>query len=171
MVSGRSDADIHRISKIDPWFLAKLRRIVDAESTLMRGRQLDELDASTLLEIKQLGFSDRQIAWCTGTDELSVRSHRHKLDVRAVFKTVDTCAAEFASTTPYHYSTYERPLQKLQADGTLITLPSATEVSRKSDQRKMMILGGGPNRIGQGIEFDYCCCHASFSAQSKASPP
>ncbi len=83
-----------------------------------------------------------------------------------MFKTVDTCAAEFASTTPYHYSTYERPLQKLQADGTLITLPSATEVSRNSDQRKMMILGG-PNRIGQGIEFDYCCCHASFSAQEQ----
>jgi carbamoyl-phosphate synthase large subunit len=167
MVSGRSDADIHRISNIDPWFLAKLRRIVDAESNLMRGRQLDELDAATLLKIKQLGFSDRQIAWCTGTDELSVRSHRHELDVRAVFKTVDTCAAEFASTTPYHYSTYERPLQQLQSDGSLITLPSATEVSRKSDQRKMMILGGGPNRIGQGIEFDYCCCHASFSAQEQ----
>ena len=167
MVRGRSDADIHRISKIDPWFLAKLRRIVDAESNLMRGRQLEELDAATLLEVKQLGFSDRQIAWCTGTDELSVRSYRHKLDVRAVFKTVDTCAAEFASTTPYHYSTYERPLQQLQSDGTLITLPSATEVSSSGDKRKMMILGGGPNRIGQGIEFDYCCCHASFSAQEQ----
>jgi carbamoyl-phosphate synthase large subunit len=167
MVSGRSDADIHRISKIDPWFLAKLRRIVDAESNLMRGRQLEELDAATLLEVKQLGFSDRQIAWCTGTDELSVRFYRHKLDVRAVFKTVDTCAAEFASTTPYHYSTYERPLQQLQSDGTLITLPSATEVSSSGDKRKMMILGGGPNRIGQGIEFDYCCCHASFSAQEQ----
>jgi carbamoyl-phosphate synthase large subunit len=167
MVSGRSDADIHRISKIDPWFLAKLRRIVDAESNLMRGRQLEELDAATLLEVKQLGFSDRQIAWCTGTDELSVRAYRHKLDVRAVFKTVDTCAAEFASTTPYHYSTYERPLQQLQSDGTLITLPSATEVNSSGDKRKMMILGGGPNRIGQGIEFDYCCCHASFSAQEQ----
>jgi carbamoyl-phosphate synthase large subunit len=133
----------------------------------MRGRQLEELDAATLLEVKQLGFSDRQIAWCTGTDELSVRSYRHKLDVRAVFKTVDTCAAEFASTTPYHYSTYERPLQQLQSDGTLITLPSATEVSSSGDKRKMMILGGGPNRIGQGIEFDYCCCHASFSAQEQ----
>ena len=84
-----------------------------------------------------------------------------------MFKTVDTCAAEFASTTPYHYSTYERPLQQLQADGTLITLPSATEVSSSGDKRKMMILGGGPNRIGQGIEFDYCCCHASFSAQEQ----
>jgi carbamoyl-phosphate synthase large subunit len=84
-----------------------------------------------------------------------------------VFKTVDTCAAEFASTTPYHYSTYERPLQQLQSDGTLITLPSATEVSSSGDKRKMMILGGGPNRIGQGIEFDYCCCHASFSAQEQ----
>jgi carbamoyl-phosphate synthase large subunit len=84
-----------------------------------------------------------------------------------VFKTVDTCAAEFASTTPYHYSTYERPIQQLQTDGTLITLPSATEVSSSGDKRKMMILGGGPNRIGQGIEFDYCCCHASFSAQEQ----
>jgi carbamoyl-phosphate synthase large subunit len=133
----------------------------------MRGRQLEELDAATLLEVKQLGFSDRQIAWCTGTDELSVRAYRHKLDVRAVFKTVDTCAAEFASTTPYHYSTYERPLQQLQSDGTLIPLPSATEVNSSGDKRKMMILGGGPNRIGQGIEFDYCCCHASFSAQEQ----
>jgi carbamoyl-phosphate synthase large subunit len=84
-----------------------------------------------------------------------------------VFKTVDTCAAEFASTTPYHYSTYERPLQQLQSDGTLIPLPSATEVNSSGDKRKMMILGGGPNRIGQGIEFDYCCCHASFSAQEQ----
>ena len=97
-----------------------------------------------------------------------MRSHRHALRVRAVFKTVDTCAAEFASTTPYHYSTYERPLQRLEADGTLTTLPAANEVgAAASDKRKMMILGGGPNRIGQGIEFDYCCCHASFAAQEQ----
>ena len=96
-----------------------------------------------------------------------MRQHRHGLGIRAVFKTVDTCAAEFASTTPYHYSTYERPLQRLDADGTLTTLPPANEVERSETERKVMILGGGPNRIGQGIEFDYCCCHASFAAQEQ----
>ena len=161
-------SEIHRISSIDPWFLAKLRRIVDAEQALLQGRQLAQLNADQLLTLKQLGFSDRQIAWSTGTNELEVRSHRQALGVRAVFKTVDTCAAEFASTTPYHYSTYERPLQRLEADGTLTTLPAANEVgAAASDKRKMMILGGGPNRIGQGIEFDYCCCHASFAAQEQ----
>ncbi len=167
MLRGRSDEDIHRISSIDPWFLAKLRRIVEAEQNLLGGQQLDQLTADSLLELKQLGFSDRQIAWCTNSEELAVRQHRHGLGIRAVFKTVDTCAAEFASTTPYHYSTYERPLQRLDADGTLTTLPPANEVKRSETERKVMILGGGPNRIGQGIEFDYCCCHASFAAQEQ----
>ena len=165
MVRGRSNAQIQRISSIDPWFLAKLRRIVDAEQELLKGRQLSDLSAPELLELKQLGFSDRQIAWQTGSDELSVRRHRHGLGIRAVFKTVDTCAAEFASTTPYHYSTYERPLQQLNSDGSLTTLKPESEVSLSNSGRKVMILGGGPNRIGQGIEFDYCCCHASFAAQ------
>ena len=167
MLRGRSDEDIHRISSIDPWFLAKLRRIIEAEQGLLQGRQLQQLDAATLLELKQLGFSDRQIAWHTNTDELTVRHHRHGLGIRAVFKTVDTCAAEFASTTPYHYSTYERPLQRLEADGSLTTLAADNEVKRADSRRKVMILGGGPNRIGQGIEFDYCCCHASFVAQDQ----
>ena len=167
MLRGRSDEDIHRISSIDPWFLAKLRRIVEAEQNLLRDQQLDQLTAESLLELKQLGFSDRQIAWCTNSEELAVRQHRHGLGIRAVFKTVDTCAAEFASTTPYHYSTYERPLQRLIADGTLTTLPPSNEVERSETERKIMILGGGPNRIGQGIEFDYCCCHASFAAQEQ----
>ena len=167
MLRGRSDEDIHRISSIDPWFLAKLRRIIEAEQGLLQGRQLQQLDAATLLELKQLGFSDRQIAWHTNTDELTVRHHRHGLGIRAVFKTVDTCAAEFASTTPYHYSTYERPLQRLEADGSLTTLAADNEVKRADSRRKVMILGGGPNRIGQGIEFDYCCCHASFAAQDQ----
>ena len=167
MLRGRSDEDIHRISSIDPWFLAKLRRIIEAEQSLLQGRQLQQLDAATLLELKQLGFSDRQIAWHTNTDELTVRHHRHGLGIRAVFKTVDTCAAEFASTTPYHYSTYERPLQRLEADGSLTTLAADNEVKRADSRRKVMILGGGPNRIGQGIEFDYCCCHASFAAQDQ----
>ena len=167
MLRGRSDEDIHRISSIDPWFLAKLRRIIEAEQGLLQGRQLQQLDAATLLKLKQLGFSDRQIAWHTNNDELTVRQHRHGLGIRAVFKTVDTCAAEFASTTPYHYSTYERPLQRLEADGSLTTLAADNEVKRADSRRKVMILGGGPNRIGQGIEFDYCCCHASFAAQDQ----
>jgi carbamoyl-phosphate synthase large subunit len=166
MVAGYSDADIHRISAIDPWFLAKLRRIIDAETRLLRGRSLTDLEAPALLELKQLGFSDRQIAWATGSRELEVRSHRQGLGISAVFKTVDTCAAEFASTTPYHYATYERPLERLRDDGSLEILPPESEVQPET-RRKVMILGGGPNRIGQGIEFDYCCVHASFALQAE----
>ena len=166
MVAGYSDADIHRISAIDPWFLAKLRRILAAEQRHLHGRQLTDLDAETLLELKQLGFSDRQIGWATGSHELEVRSRRQGLGVSAVFKTVDTCASEFASTTPYHYATYERPLQRLNPDGSLTLIPPETEVQPES-RAKVMILGGGPNRIGQGIEFDYCCVHASFALQAE----
>ena len=166
MVAGYTDADIHRIAAIDPWFLAKLRRIIDAETRLLRGRSLPDLDAPALLELKQLGFSDRQIAWATGSRELEVRSYRQGLGISAVFKTVDTCAAEFASTTPYHYATYERPLERLRDDGSLEILPPESEVQPET-RRKVMILGGGPNRIGQGIEFDYCCVHASFALQAE----
>ncbi|MCP9851189.1 carbamoyl-phosphate synthase large subunit [Cyanobium sp. Morenito 9A2] len=166
MVAGRSDADIHQLSAIDPWFLAKLRHIVEAQERLLSGRSLEQLSSEALLELKQLGFSDRQIAWATGSDELSVRRVRQGLGVNAVFKTVDTCAAEFASSTPYHYATYERPLQRLGADGALTLLPPENEVQPES-RRKVMILGGGPNRIGQGIEFDYCCVHASFALQDE----
>ena len=166
MVAGYSDADIHRISAIDPWFLAKLRRILEAEQRLLIGRQLQDLDAEALLELKQLGFSDRQIAWATGSQELQVRSHRQGLGISAVFKTVDTCASEFASTTPYHYATYERPLERLNPDGSLTLIPPETEVQPET-RPKVMILGGGPNRIGQGIEFDYCCVHASFALQAE----
>jgi carbamoyl-phosphate synthase large subunit len=166
MLAGRSDDDIHQLSAIDPWFLAKLRRILEAEQRLLLGRQLAELEAPGLLELKQLGFSDRQLAWATGSQELEVRRHRQALGVNAVFKTVDTCAAEFASSTPYHYSTYERPLERLNAAGGLEMVPPENEVQPES-RRKVMILGGGPNRIGQGIEFDYCCCHASFALQAE----
>ncbi len=162
MVAGLSDAEIHNLSAIDPWFLAKLRRIVAAETRLLRGRQLADLDAVALLELKQLGFSDRQIAWATGSHELDVRLYRQGLGVNVVFKTVDTCAAEFASSTPYHYASYERPLERITADGSLEQIAPENEVQPES-RRKVMILGGGPNRIGQGIEFDYCCVHASFA--------
>ena len=113
MLQGRTDDELHRISGIDPWFLAKLRRLIEAEHQLLTGRSLEHLNAEELLQLKQLGFSDRQIAWATDSTELAVRDRRQTLGVVPVFKTVDTCAAEFASTTPYHYSTYERPLQKL----------------------------------------------------------
>jgi carbamoyl-phosphate synthase large subunit len=166
MVNGYSDADIHRISAIDVWFLAKLRRIIEAEARLLQGRSLGELDAEALLELKQLGFADRQIAWATGSQELAVRAHRQGLGISAVFKTVDTCAAEFASSTPYHYATYERPLERINADGSIETIAPESEV-QPEDRRKVMILGGGPNRIGQGIEFDYCCVHASFALQAE----
>ena len=166
MVAGYSDADIHRISAIDPWFLAKLRRILEAQQRLLSGRQLADLEAEALLELKQLGFSDRQIAWATGSHELEVRNRRQGLGISAVFKTVDTCASEFASTTPYHYATYEQPLQRLNPDGSLTLIPPETEVQPEA-RPKVMILGGGPNRIGQGIEFDYCCVHASFALQAE----
>jgi len=164
MVAGRSDQEIYQLSAIDPWFLAKLRGLVQAEQRLLKGRSLEQLDGNALLELKQLGFSDRQIAWATGAGELAVRRHRQALGVNVLFKTVDTCAAEFASRTPYHYATYERALQRLDGEGRLQPLPPAGEV-QPEERRKVMILGGGPNRIGQGIEFDYCCCHASFALQ------
>ena len=166
LLRGRSIEQVHALSAIDPWFLAKLAAMLHREQALLQGRSLEELDAEAMLELKQLGYSDRQIAWCTGSDELAIRAHRQGLGINAVFKTVDTCAAEFASTTPYHYSSYERPVEQLNAAGQLEVLAPQTEVAPES-RRKVMILGGGPNRIGQGIEFDYCCCHASFALQDE----
>ena len=166
LLRGRSIEQVHALSAIDPWFLAKLAALLQREQALLQGRSLHELDAETLLELKQLGYSDRQIAWCTSSDELAVRAHRQGLGINAVFKTVDTCAAEFASTTPYHYSSYERPVERLNAAGQLEVMAPQSEVAPES-RRKVMILGGGPNRIGQGIEFDYCCCHASFALQDE----
>ena len=166
LLRGRSIEQVHALSAIDPWFLAKFSALLQREAALLRGRSLTDLDAHALLELKQLGYSDRQIAWCTSSDELAVRAHRQGLGINAVFKTVDTCAAEFASTTPYHYSSYERPVERLNADGQLEALAEQSEVAPET-RRKVMILGGGPNRIGQGIEFDYCCCHASFALQDE----
>ena len=164
MIKGRTDDQIHSVSRIDPWFLAKLRHLIETEQSLLQGRALEELSAVDFLKLKQLGYSDQQIAYGTQSDQFAVRARRQTLGIIPVFKTVDTCAAEFASTTPYHYSTYERPLQRLTPAGQLLKLDPQTEVL-PDQRRKVMILGGGPNRIGQGIEFDYCCCHASFAAQ------
>jgi len=166
MLAGMTDDHIYELSHIDPWFLAKLRGLIDAESELLKDRTLEDLDEPALLKLKMLGYSDRQIAWFVDSKELDVRERRDQLGVTPVFKTVDTCAAEFASSTPYHYSTYERPLFRLKSNGQLHPMAPSTEVAVET-RPKLMILGGGPNRIGQGIEFDYCCCHASFSAQDQ----
>ena len=131
---------------IDPFFVNRMADIVAVQEGL-RGVPLADIDADAMLVAKQFGLSDVQIAYLTGSDELSVRAHRKELGVVPVFKTVDTCAAEFASETEYHYKTYER---------------GGSEVRPKT-KRRAMILGAGPNRIGQGIEFDYCCVHASYA--------
>ncbi|WP_457573958.1 carbamoyl-phosphate synthase large subunit [Desulfolithobacter sp.] len=144
----RRDMDlerIHELTHIDPWFLTNLRDIVEAGKQLLN-KGFTDLDRDTLYEAKQLGFSDVQLAHITGTSEDDIRQLRKEKGVEPVYKLVDTCAAEFESYTPYYYSTYE------QEDEARIT-----------DRKKIMILGGGPNRIGQGIEFDYCCVHASFA--------
>ena len=147
---GTSPEQVHQSCKIDPWFIGRIKAIVDMEARIKEDGLPPE--AETLRFLKSMGFSDARLAKLTGSDEASVTTYRHGLDVRPVFKRIDTCAAEFASPTPYMYSTYERPFAGV--------LRSEADVS---DARKVVILGGGPNRIGQGIEFDYCCCHAAFA--------
>ena len=135
------------LSRIDPWFAAQIEELVDIESTLRRAR-LGELDASDFLSLKRKGFSDRRLAALLGTAESEIRVRRHTLGVRPVFKRVDSCAAEFRSSTAYLYSTYEEECEAAPAD-----------------RAKIMVLGGGPNRIGQGIEFDYCCVQAALAVR------
>jgi carbamoyl-phosphate synthase large subunit len=145
MQMGMSIDEIYELTNIDPWFLDKLQELLETSKRLKR-TTLDTITRDQMYAIKRQGFSDRQIAYATKTTEDEVRAHRKSLRVIPVFKTVDTCAAEFEALTPYYYSTYEEETEVLP-----------------SDKPKVMILGGGPNRIGQGIEFDYCCCHASFA--------
>ena len=142
---GFSLDEVHDLTKIDPWFLAQIKEIVDIELALEQ-RTLADLDAATLLQLKRRGFSDRRLAFLLDTVEGEVRKLRHQFNVRPVYKRVDTCAAEFATHTAYLYSTYE---QECEAEPT--------------DRKKIMVIGGGPNRIGQGIEFDYCCVHAALA--------
>ena len=150
MREGLNDEDIARVTRFDPWFLARMREIVDAEAAI-RANGLPR-DADGLRGLKMLGFSDARLATLTGRDEADIRRSRRAAGVNPVFKRIDTCAAEFEAQTPYMYSTYESPAM------------GAPECeSRPTDRRKVVILGGGPNRIGQGIEFDYCCCHACFA--------
>jgi carbamoyl-phosphate synthase large subunit len=147
---GFSDEEIHEACKVDPWFLSQVRGIVDAE-TEIRAKGLPKT-AGIFRRLKAMGFSDARLGKLTNHSADEVAKRRRALDVRPVFKRIDTCAAEFASPTAYMYSTYEAPF----AGG-------AANEATPSDRKKVVILGGGPNRIGQGIEFDYCCCHAAFA--------
>ena len=150
MREGLSDDEIHAATAFDPWFLARIREIIDAEADIRKnGLPTNE---HALRKIKMLGFTDARLATLTGRDEDNVRRARQNLGVVAQFKRIDTCAAEFEAQTPYMYSTYEAPIM-----GT----PECE--ARPSERKKVVILGGGPNRIGQGIEFDYCCCHACYA--------
>ena len=177
---GFTVAEVHAIAKYDPWFLERIAEIIEAEEEVCRGGLPQ--DAAGMRRLKSMGFSDKRLAWLAlksanlhggmdrsiarssgliheavaamtgGVTEEEVRKHRHKLGVRPVFKRIDTCAAEFEAKTPYMYSSYEAP-----------SFGEPENEAMPSDRRKIVILGGGPNRIGQGIEFDYCCCHACFA--------
>ena len=155
---GWSVEQVHESSKIDPWFLSRIADMVAVECGL-RGRHLEELDAPAMRLAKQYGLSDAQIAHLVGTQEAVVRAYRKGLGVVPTFKTVDTCAAEFRGLTEYHYKTYEEPYR---ASGETLARVADNEIP-PVDKPKAMILGAGPNRIGQGIEFDYCCVHASYA--------
>jgi carbamoyl-phosphate synthase large subunit len=147
---GASDELIHNACRIDPWFLAEIRGLIEAEAEVAaKGLPVT---AAPFRRLKAMGFSDIRLGKLTGTPAETVKEKRRKLGVRPVFKRIDTCAAEFASPTAYMYSTYETSFAGRMADE-----------ARPSDKKKVVILGGGPNRIGQGIEFDYCCCHACFA--------
>jgi carbamoyl-phosphate synthase large subunit len=142
---GMTVEEVFSISSIDHWFLVQIKDLIDREQAL-RGKQIADLDKNALLKLKRSGFSDRRLATLLNTDQHAVRAYRQALQVRPVYKRVDTCAAEFATNTAYMYSTYEEECE-----------------AAPTNKKKIMILGGGPNRIGQGIEFDYCCVHAAFA--------
>ena len=148
-LAGFSTEEIHEISSIDPWFLDNIQEIVEAELSY-RASPSTLSDRSTLRSAKKLGFSDRQLAEITGTTEDAIRAKRKAGGVEPTYRLVDTCAAEFEAATPYFYSTY-----------------GDEDETRKGTKKKVMILGGGPNRIGQGIEFDYCCVHAAFALKEE----
>ncbi|MDO8652293.1 MAG: carbamoyl-phosphate synthase large subunit [Undibacterium sp.] len=142
---GFSLEEVHQLTHIDPWFLAQIKDLIDIELWLDT-QTLDAIDKDILLKLKQKGFADRRLAKLLKTTDTAVRNQRHAMNIRPVYKRVDTCAAEFATKTAYMYSTYEEECE-----------------SAPTDKKKIMVLGGGPNRIGQGIEFDYCCVHAAFA--------
>jgi carbamoyl-phosphate synthase large subunit len=164
MKMGWSLDRLHKLTSIDPWFLDQLSQLVSFEDALMQVKTIEQVPVELMQRAKEFGYSDPQLAYLycgiISTDTiLQVRNHRKSLGVEPVFKLVDTCAAEFEAITPYYYSTYEQPIENI--DGSSFV----DDEIRITDAQKMVILGGGPNRIGQGIEFDYCCCQAAFAAK------
>ena len=142
---GMGVEELYALSKIDPWFLVQIEDLVRQERSLL-GRTMESINADELRVLKRSGFGDARLAALLGTDDVAMRAYRHALGIRPVFKRVDTCAAEFATDTAYMYSTYEEECE-----------------AQPTNNKKIMVLGGGPNRIGQGIEFDYCCVHAALA--------
>ncbi|QDU61884.1 Carbamoyl-phosphate synthase large chain [Planctomycetes bacterium Pan216] len=147
MLSGLTVEELHDRTSIDPWFLQNIEELVQFEGELRKVRRHEEAPDELIRKAKQYGFSDRQLCFLWGVSELEFRRYRKSRGIEATFRLVDTCAAEFEAYTPYYYSTYD----------------SIDETTFSTDRKRIMILGGGPNRIGQGIEFDYCCCHAAFA--------
>lgn len=145
--AGMSVDEVYQKSKIDTWFLAQIKDLIDTEAALAE-TPLSDIDENIMFRLKRKGFSDKRLAELLAVSEKTVRDHRHRLGVHPAYKRVDTCAAEFSTSTAYMYSTYEEECE-----------------SDPSDREKIMVLGGGPNRIGQGIEFDYCCVHAALAAR------
>ena len=154
---GWSVERLHELTRIDPWFLSRLHDMIAVQEAV-RGLRVEDIDADAMRLLKQYGTSDAQIAYLTGSDERFVRAYRKGLGVVPSMKTVDTCAAEFESATEYHYKTYEN----LMREAPNARRGVASDEVRACDKPKVMILGAGPNRIGQGIEFDYCCVHACY---------
>ena len=147
---GLSIEQLYEITKIDRWFLHNINEIVELEKEIIQAGRKKDCPAELLLKAKKFGFSDKQLAGLLKTDETSIRRMRYKLNIHPIYKAVDTCAAEFEAYTPYYYSAYETENESI-----------------RTSCRKIMVLGGGPNRIGQGIEFDYCCCHASYALKEQ----
>jgi carbamoyl-phosphate synthase large subunit len=176
---GWSIEKVQSLTRYDPFFLDQIQQLVEFEDTLCDYKRLEDVPAAVLFEAKQLGYSDAQLAnlylgTITIDTILKVREHRKRLGIEPVYKLVDTCAAEFEAKTPYYYSTYERAaISTSQSRGSGVPPASTPSTSsfrgddeiRITDKQKVIILGGGPNRVGQGIEFDYCCCHAAFAAK------
>ena len=155
---GMTIEEVQARTKIDPWFLRAIREITEFETTIAAAGTLARVTPELMLAAKQLGFVDRQLANLLGSSERDVRAARKSMGVIPVYKSVDTCAAEFDAVTPYYYSTYEAPIT---IDGQPV--PAEDEVRPFGDKPRIMVLGGGPNRIGQGIEFDYCCVQAAIA--------
>tara|TARA_R110000868_G_scaffold119469_1_gene316441 strand:+ start:118795 stop:122667 length:3873 start_codon:yes stop_codon:yes gene_type:complete len=175
MKMGWSVDRINSLTNIDPFFLNQFKELVDFEDELTAVDSLEAVDRSLMQRAKELGYSDAQLSYLylesiSPESILQVRAHRKSLGVEAVFKCVDTCAAEFEAVTPYYYSTYQSGSRKVLEDGSVVEVPAQCELrdrllAETNPKQKVIILGGGPNRIGQGIEFDYCCVHAAYAAQ------